>query len=469
MPTAIEVRLLAGRFHATPWGRHVNEASLEWPPAPWRILRALAAGLARSGADVGSCRRLLTPLLAPPAYHLPAASAAHTRHYMPWEKQRGKLEKVLVFDTFVVTLDPLVVRWEAEVQDRQALQRALEYVGYLGRSESWAELRLLERPPDGEPNCVPAGSGLAGEGEELVELLAPDPTHPQQALEALFVTTDEVRKAGLDRPPGTRWVRYRRPRIEIDPLPRRGRHAAPRKPLPTTAVYLVAGAAPPPLTEALAVTDLLRRSVMAWYGRLNQEATSPVLSGKDASGRPLEGHRHAFYLALDEDGDRRIDRLVVHAPMGLGPAERQAIAAIRALEPGRGRPALELHLLGFGAPERFTSRAFGPARRWRSHTPFLLVRHPKVRGPVESRRVTEGPLDQVLLELERRGLPRPASVGLVRGPAFRWLEFRTHRRGDTGPPGAWGFELEFAEPVPGPIALGRHCHFGMGLFLRADP
>ena len=39
----IELRFPAGRFHATPWGRHVNEGAVEWPPSPWRILRALIA------------------------------------------------------------------------------------------------------------------------------------------------------------------------------------------------------------------------------------------------------------------------------------------------------------------------------------------------------------------------------------------------------------------------------------------
>lgn len=467
MPTAIEVRLLAGRFHATPWGRHVNEGALEWPPAPWRILRALAAGLGRAGADIEASRRLLAPLLAPPAYHLPPASGAHTRHFMPWEKQRGKLERVLVFDAFVVARDPLVVRWDTDVDDREKLQEALQLVSYLGRSHSWAELRLLERPPAGEPNCVPAESSPVEEGEELVWLLSPQTEDPERALAALFVTTGEVREAGLDRPLGTRWVAYRRPRLETDPLPRR-RGGRTQDSAPTAAVFLAAGPALPPLTEALAVAELLRRSVMAWYGRLNGGAASPVLSGKDVSGRPLEGHRHAHYFAVDEDGDRRIDRLIVHAPMGLGPAERQAIAAVRTLEPGKGRPALELHLLGFGLPDRFSSRAFGPARKWRSHTPFLLVRHPKVRGSADARRLVDDPLDQVRLELDRRAMQRPASVTLVREPGYRWLEFRTHRRGDVGPPGAWGFELEFDEPVRGPIALGRHCHFGMGLFLSCD-
>ncbi|MDD4650430.1 MAG: type I-U CRISPR-associated protein Cas5/Cas6, partial [Desulfoplanes sp.] len=30
-------------YHATPWGSHVNEGLVEWPPSPWRILRACIA------------------------------------------------------------------------------------------------------------------------------------------------------------------------------------------------------------------------------------------------------------------------------------------------------------------------------------------------------------------------------------------------------------------------------------------
>ena len=40
---AVGLKFPAGRFHATPWGRHVNEGAPEWPPSPWRLLRALLA------------------------------------------------------------------------------------------------------------------------------------------------------------------------------------------------------------------------------------------------------------------------------------------------------------------------------------------------------------------------------------------------------------------------------------------
>jgi CRISPR-associated protein Csb2 len=47
-----ELRFPGGRYHATPWGTHVNEGQIEWPPSPWRLARALlAVGFTRLGWD----------------------------------------------------------------------------------------------------------------------------------------------------------------------------------------------------------------------------------------------------------------------------------------------------------------------------------------------------------------------------------------------------------------------------------
>jgi CRISPR-associated protein Csb2 len=48
----VEVRFLTGRYHATPWGRHVNEGSTEWPPSPWRLVRALASAWKLTAPEV---------------------------------------------------------------------------------------------------------------------------------------------------------------------------------------------------------------------------------------------------------------------------------------------------------------------------------------------------------------------------------------------------------------------------------
>lgn len=102
---AIELRFTAGRFHATPWGRHVNEGAAEWPPSPWRLLRALVAVWHRKRPDIPreTVNGLLNALAAgPPVFSLPPATMGHTRHFLRRYKPG---ESDMVFDAFVC-LDP---------------------------------------------------------------------------------------------------------------------------------------------------------------------------------------------------------------------------------------------------------------------------------------------------------------------------------------------------------------------------
>lgn len=43
MPTSISIRFLTGRAHLHPWDTHHSEGRVDWPPSPWRLLRALVA------------------------------------------------------------------------------------------------------------------------------------------------------------------------------------------------------------------------------------------------------------------------------------------------------------------------------------------------------------------------------------------------------------------------------------------
>src|SRR5436190_11468738 len=107
MAVIIRVKFPGGQYHATPWGRHVNEGVPEWPPSPWRLLRALVAVWKRTCRYLSEqqVRRVLEPLLSPPLFRLPPHRVAHTRHYMPLGK-KSPIEisgggTTLVFDTFV--------------------------------------------------------------------------------------------------------------------------------------------------------------------------------------------------------------------------------------------------------------------------------------------------------------------------------------------------------------------------------
>ena len=136
---SIELRFLSGRYHATPWGHHVNEGAIEWPPSPWRLLRALTAVWKLHFPDVSAAEvgELLLCLTDPPVFHLPQASVGHTRHYMPLYRSD---KTTLVFDTFVA-LDqsaPVYIQWPdtaLSAAQMRLLRRLTENLHYLGRAE----------------------------------------------------------------------------------------------------------------------------------------------------------------------------------------------------------------------------------------------------------------------------------------------------------------------------------------------
>ena len=91
--TTIELKFPAHRFHATPWGRHVNEGAVEWPPSPYRLVRALYDAWKRKHREVpeAAMDELLRALAADaPGYRLPATTAAHTRSYLSSNKEIGR-------------------------------------------------------------------------------------------------------------------------------------------------------------------------------------------------------------------------------------------------------------------------------------------------------------------------------------------------------------------------------------------
>ena len=167
---AIRFTFTANRYHATQWGRHVNEGVLEWPPSPWRILRSVVATWRRTRPDLAPDR--VIPILEAlaserPKFKLPVASTGHTRHYMPYNE--GARERTtLVIDSFISIKpkDPMYVLWpnvEFTWQQRDDLDGILQNMPYLGRAESWVEAELATDFP-GEANSfsIETGGRLCG-------------------------------------------------------------------------------------------------------------------------------------------------------------------------------------------------------------------------------------------------------------------------------------------------------------------
>lgn len=480
MPTTIALRFPAGHYHATPWDKQVNEGVPEWPPAPWRLLRALVAVWKRALPELPEARvrALLGALEAPPSYWLPPAVLAHTRHWMPWDK-KGPGDRTLIFDSFLA-LSPkaaLEVTWPGDLEGQQEkdLAALLHNLSYLGRSESWCEARLAA--PSQAPNCGPLGPDeKPGEDEDVVRVLAP---REPLDFQALLVGTAELRAQRLDptSPPGSRWVPYVRPAACFAAAAPPAQ--APARPRVEVMRFALDAKPLPRVTDAVKVGDLARRSAMSWYGRLNGGGVSPTLAGKDASGGPLQGHRHAHYLPTDEDHDGWLDHLTAWAPDGLDAHEQDALGKVS--EQGLRRPGeapWNLVLVGMGPAREFAAPVLAASKVWISATPFVLTRHPKLRGDTKGgavpKRVVDGPEDQLRLELSRRGFPEPAKVeplprARLRGRELPWLAFYRWRGRGSRVEHACGFRLEFEEPVRGPIALGYGAHYGLGLFLPEAP
>lgn len=388
MPLSLAFRFLAGRYHATPFGHHVNEGQIEWPPSPWRLLRALISVGYTSGAWNGAgpppaARTLIESLSADlPCYFLPRAVGAHSRHYMPVGVLNSKTkveDKTLVFDTWARVEDrELVATWpnvflgDAELA---MLRLLVERLNYLGRSESWVEGRVMgAREPAPDANCFPEEPGEApGRGWEQIALLAPDnasdfgtwraarleealadlplpegrkPTrallarqakaaapYPADLLDCLQKDTTWLRTHGWNRPPGSRRVFYWRPTDAVSIGAPKTKAAVRSKPRVEAMLLSLTNDsrndhALPPVIRTLPQAELLHRALVGIAAR--RGTPPPELTGRDEDRRPLGGpHEHAHINPLDLDGDGHLDHILVWAPGGLGAAAQAAVRVAR--------------------------------------------------------------------------------------------------------------------------------------------
>jgi hypothetical protein len=202
MSLTISIRFLSGRAHLHHWQAHHSDGKIDWPPAPWRLLRALTAvagrGLttlpnpdfvfdpgkklkATKKNPVSTCppenykalpnnwfgseepvdeiplsqlASLLAALTPAPEIWLPTTSGGHTRQFFPIHE--GGIVKntgSAVFDTFAVISKeyPIFYYWpNVTLDDDQLcnLKQILHRLTYFGRAESWCEAMPHTAAPD---------------------------------------------------------------------------------------------------------------------------------------------------------------------------------------------------------------------------------------------------------------------------------------------------------------------------------
>ena len=378
---ALAFRFPAGRYHATPWGRNVNEADVAWPPEPWRLLRALIAAYWRKGDHTRWPQEALGRLIdvlaeTLPVYRLPEGAVhAHTRHYMP--QARGRT--TLIFDAFVRMpgQGSIIVAWPAVTLDSDLFSLGADLagaIGYLGRAESWTECEALAEW-EGTPNCGPVETGFRGGPVRLLAALPPAlymderdrliadekdrirsaakkppsprkieteiakafrskasglDTVPERLVDALALDTADYQDRGWHRPPAAREILYARDEQAapvVAPRTRRRRSGSSTSAnMPTVARYLLAGRPRPRVEDTIRIGELMRLAALSQFGwQPDGSSGRPIpkapwqISGRDSEGKPLRdpAHRHAFWLPEDADSDGLIDHVSVFIPDGI--------------------------------------------------------------------------------------------------------------------------------------------------------
>ncbi len=536
----ISLQFTAGGFHATPWGRHVNEGAVEWPPSQWRLLRALISIWHlkyRNEIDRKELSDIVEQLSELPEYHLPPAALKGTRHYMPGHAHREgvKTDVSLVLDTAVsLSKEEKVNFYWADVllseNQNQVLKRLVEGLGYLGRAESWVEAKLESTIPeincsliefdDSEKVvsscCFSTSEFTEWHNQSLSEVdvkkfsekkqkdydkgkdisktkFTKNDTKkaiseiPASLLDALEVSTADIRKSGWSTAPALKQVIYYRKRDCFDskPVSRQGTHNRI-----TVVRYAVFSAVLPRITDAVSVGERVRIALMSISGKQNDGQVPAVFSGKTRNGIPLQtNHQHGYYLSESCSGGGRVSHITVYSKEGFNRKATKALLSIRKVW-GRSGYDLQLIPVELGSPEelggiRITkgkSPLMASSTDWESVTPFYPARHPKPK--VENKQsalewykfMEQYYAGEVLRELKNAGFPKPQEVqilterGIVLDGHFTSLVKFNAKRNGTGIKATISpvvVKLKFSEPVQGPIAIGYSAHYGLGCFRPA--
>jgi len=501
MQVVLRQSFSVGRFHATPWrANSFDDPHGEWPPSPFRLLRAIVARFYQAEREIGLLRESLELLIRALAtstvrFYLPplAERGPALRQYQPgltlaWDPPGAKDQKkgatksakrsLSQDNSFAVPAGQALYwffdgpNWSESCLS--LLDVCLARMTYFGRAESITEIARLTEPPDGE---IQANCELTERRQrDTVPVLCLTHDLDRAIVEA---STDSTALKTTTLPPGTAWRYARRPQRPPQQVARPVRSREP-----TCLMQFALGRTVDPPVSAIATMTgwfrgrVLRQALAVICGgkpvqwkdaSAQQRAALSGLTGKDEAGHPLEGHEHARYLMWRE-GDN-LTRLMVFRSYPFEAWEYDAIlsAAEKPLgwTPARGN-GWSVQMVPLDAavpsPPGFNAKTY---RHWLSVTPFVLPRfHLDSRGRPKK---GEGIAEQVAKELSEQGRPE-ARIDVV-GDAdwVRVHEPHSNPRGKhNNTRRSFWLRIAFNEPVTGPIMLGHSSHFGLGLF-RPDP
>ena len=516
MRVVLRQTFLHGRFHANPWRVFpFEDPHGEWPPSPWRLLRAILARSYQLERELGieclAWRDLLVRSFSTSmvAWCLPPFSwrGPGLRQYQPatfgWnprnrtKKVKGRPVKIpgektyhstLVQDNFRVIGNPKqssetgVVWWIIEGDgwskwswdQLELLDASLERMTYFGRAEAITEIRRIERlPRNVAVNCVLEQVPTSGSVPVLA--LTPDSTLGQ-----VQAVTDDPSVAKSTIPPGAQWLYAKRPAKP----PAKRPHSKAHVKKPTRLVQFAIGArVSPPRKLIVVLTQRFRGRVIreflggSWQrASVAQREAARLLTGKEADGSPVQDDRHPhvrFGIFFDQETGKAA-RLLVWRDKPFEDSEQRAIlkAATHELQlsfaKSEARDPWTVRLVPLDSqvppPLGFGEQAY---TCWETATPYVPPRYAYDRKGRP--KAGESPEEQIRLELGRRGYTTTGLTIRVNDQAVEWTRVHRLRRrlGDSTNTERRGYHvlLTFEKAIQGPISLGHSSHFGLGLFI----
>ncbi|MBI5000050.1 MAG: type I-U CRISPR-associated protein Cas5/Cas6 [Euryarchaeota archaeon] len=515
-----------GRFHATRWAENPPADPFgEWPPSPWRLLRALAAAWFNSGHTDGisgdTVKSVLTKLASsPPDFHLPesARRSGPLKFYQPKGKHAPALNKqdtTLVEDHFIALPPDEPVWWIWNLpkdtpllpEEITALRKLCLRINYFGRAESICHLELTETLPNGiKANATVQLSRAAGSRPVLCSNAST--FQPEHLLET---TENMLTKRRSKLPEGAEWRFYK---LEHQFPPSPPKSARKKYSYPKGIHHLqfaLGGRVWPTEKFIVSIAERFRGSVLRQYaiivtgnrdarfepGFLSKEQWSENLSGKHYNGTLCTGHEHAFYLPWLDEGN--ITRLIIWSYNALTSDEIEACIRVEKIYWGDGRYPLRVIPLPVKTPLLECMNRKTQSMTWVARTPFVPPRFFLRRNG--QMKPGQSPSDQLksLLPIEMQPLIvgveglDPKGDGMNGKHPINWVgvdgsessgdqgaqnykpcrfgSIRVHAK-ETAPDNRRAFYpviLRFSKPVTLPIpAYGHSSHFGLGLFVPTD-
>ena len=372
MATNLRITLLSGRYGATPWGRSEYEGQVEYPPSPWRLLRAiLHGGFALSAVpdQLPAGLEQLVALLSqqPPSYHLPFGEYGQIRGFRPaygcealpplYTKgptkytPNDKPKPRSFIDAYIQlgAREAIHVSWSVDLtaEQERLLTACLAGLSYLGRADYPAIWQVVPNTP--QPNCIPDPEGT-------LSVMCCSHSDSSESLNGLLMNPQQARKAGRAAPPGQQWVSYRYTPQRAPVLV-----GAARSLQVNRALFAFLSPFPLPASAGMAWTDRLHRALL-------QKAPASSLFSGLAGGQPLGEDQRAWYRWEENDG--HLTSLEVLSPLPFSDTEIEALQSLRRLY-GRGGIQVPLRVM------RLDQLPLGAERELRTATPMLLYTTPR--------------------------------------------------------------------------------------------